>query len=215
MAQKKTKRSPKKKARNKIHFSLSWSGLITSGLLALVALVWAFILGVLVGRGYHPESVIPQVARLLPGQTEPAPVPDKKVKDGQVLKPEELGFFESLQQEAPSKQSQPGSRSSPGSREGRSNQARTERKAPEAAQSGFRYVYQVAAFQSGDQARTLSSRLEKAGLSASVTSVRNEAGHWYRVHVAFQGQPSDTSKLKEQLRKLGCPKPFLRSKTPL
>jgi cell division protein FtsN len=215
MAQKKTKRSPKKKTRKKIHFSLSWSGLISSGLLALVALVWAFILGVLVGRGYHPESVIPQVARLLPGQSEPAPVPDKKVKDGQVLKPEELGFFESLQQETSSEEARRPSGSSSGPREGRSNQARAERKAPETSESSFRYVYQVAAFQSGDQARTLSSRLEEAGLSASVTSVRNEAGLWYRVHVAFQGQPSDTSKLKEQLRKLGCPKPFLRSKTPL
>jgi len=190
--------------------------LISSGLLALVALVWAFILGVLVGRGYHPESVIPQVARLLPGQTEPASVPDRKVKDSQVLKPQELGFFESLQQESPSDQARRQSRSSPGQKGGGgSNQAQAERKASEAKQSGFRYVYQVAAFQSSGQARALSSRLEEAGLSASVTSVRNDAGLWYRVHVAFQGQPSDTLKLKAQLRKLGCPKPFLRSKTPL
>ena len=216
MATKKKRRSPKKKTQKKINFSLSWSGLISCGLLTLVALVWAFILGVLVGRGYHPESVIPQVARLLPGQSEPAPVPEQEVTESRVLKPEELGFFESLQ-DGSSSQSRSEQPRTSSQQQGRrsSNQAQTQATGSTSKEADFRYLYQVAAFKSKDQARALNTRLKAAGLASSVTSVRRDAGLWFRVQVTFQGTPSDILGLKARLKELGCPKPFLRSKTPL
>ncbi len=216
MATKKKRRPAQKKTGKKIHFSLSWSGLISCGLLTLVALVWAFILGVLVGRGYHPESVIPQVARLLPGQSERAPAGDRAGKENQVLKPEELGFFESLQDDPSS--GRPSGQASRSSRQGTAGEADEQQARSSASVSKeavFRYVYQVAAFKSRDQARALSTRLKASGLSSTVKSVRSDARVWYRVHVAFQGSPSKTLEVKTLLKELGCPKPFLRSKTPL
>src|SRR6056297_1145605 len=85
-----------------IQLHLTWSGLISWGVFSFVVVAWAFILGVLVGRGYQPEAVLPMVAEYMPGHvddTQPDPQNQK-----QVLSAQELGFFENLQAQTGTKE---------------------------------------------------------------------------------------------------------------
>lgn len=90
----------KKLSNRKYTISLSFSGLITSGIITIIAIGWIFAFGVIVGRGYNPEKKMPELARLLPppeGQDAP-----KEAKG--ILKPEELTFMTDLKQTQPSGQ---------------------------------------------------------------------------------------------------------------
>lgn len=78
----------------KYTITLSFSGLITSGIIMIIAIGWIFAFGVIVGRGYNPEKKLPELAKLLPppdGVQEPA-------KAQGILKPEELTFMTDLKQ---------------------------------------------------------------------------------------------------------------------
>ena len=96
----------KKLSNRKYTISLSFSGLITSGIITIIAIGWIFAFGVIVGRGYNPEKKMPELARLLPppeGQDAP-----KEAKG--ILKPEELTFMTDLKQTQPAANARPGQR---------------------------------------------------------------------------------------------------------
>ena len=76
------------------------SSLVSFGVVAALGIIWVFILGVLVGRGYKPENAVPQVAQIMPSSQPQAQQADNK-EPPQVLKPEELGFMDSLQGRKP------------------------------------------------------------------------------------------------------------------
>ena len=61
----------KKLSNRKYTISLSFSGLITSGIITIIAIGWIFAFGVIVGRGYNPEKKMPWRAccRRLKGRT--------------------------------------------------------------------------------------------------------------------------------------------------
>ena len=55
----------------KFSFEFTGPGLISVVVVGVLGIVWVFILGVLVGRGYKPENAVPQVAQIMPS-TAPA-----------------------------------------------------------------------------------------------------------------------------------------------
>ena len=90
------KRDSRKHAK-KYTFELSRTGLIGMGAALLLGLVWVFIFGVLIGRGYSPEKDLPKLASIMPSPPEeqgPAPNPE-------VLKAEELQFMDNLRDTPP------------------------------------------------------------------------------------------------------------------
>jgi cell division protein FtsN len=72
-------------------FEISLSGLIALSVAGLLGLVWVFILGVLLGRGYHPESAVPEIAQIMP-----APEEKKAEPKPQALKAEDLSYMDEL-----------------------------------------------------------------------------------------------------------------------
>ncbi len=83
----------------KFTFEFSGPGLISVVVVAVLGIVWVFILGVLVGRGYKPEEAVPQVAQIMPA---PAPAAQADSKEPPtVLKPEQLEFQDTLQGKKP------------------------------------------------------------------------------------------------------------------
>lgn len=69
---------------------------LVSGLAVLFcALVWFFIFGVIVGRGYWPEEAVPQLTRIMPQGEAGQQAADS---EGEVLRPEDLKFYEDLKQ---------------------------------------------------------------------------------------------------------------------
>jgi cell division protein FtsN len=89
-----------KTKRKKFLYEFTLSGLVSLFVFTVLIMVWMFILGVLVGRGYRPEAVIPQLAKVLPQEQAPgqaAPQQEGQAPQEQpTLKPEELGFYEDL-----------------------------------------------------------------------------------------------------------------------
>ena len=138
----------KKLSNRKYTISLSFSGLITSGIITIIAIGWIFAFGVIVGRGYNPEKKMPELARLLPppeGQDAP-----KEAKG--ILKPEELTFMTDL------KQTQPAANAAPNKPEAKAAHPTAQPVAaatpkPEAASADkakYDFVFQAVAYKSKD-----------------------------------------------------------------
>ena len=80
----------------KFSLELTTSGVISIAIVALLGMCWAFILGILLGRGYKPETAVPPLANIMP--TTEAKLPDETVgAPPKVLKSEDLTFMEGLQ----------------------------------------------------------------------------------------------------------------------
>ena len=88
-----TKKKDTKK-KGSFSFQLGLSGFMTLAVLVIIGMAWSFILGVIVGRGYQPEEMAMDVAR----QVLPEDFPLLTEKNEEVLKGEELEFFEKLRQ---------------------------------------------------------------------------------------------------------------------
>lgn len=71
-------------------FSLSLPGMMVAVAVLLFGLAWTFVVGVLVGRGYKPESAVPEIAALMPGAA------NASKGEVQVLKPEDLQYPDDL-----------------------------------------------------------------------------------------------------------------------
>ena len=72
-------------------FSVSVGKATALGILAVFVVAWAFVLGVVVGRGYRPEQAMPEIERIMP-----APPAQNQTADLGVLKPEELNYMDQL-----------------------------------------------------------------------------------------------------------------------
>jgi cell division protein FtsN len=119
-------RRPEHGESRKIRFELSPFALVALGVVLLLGLVWVFILGVLLGRGYHPESAVPEIARMMPsGQAEIQGEADP------VLKPEELGYMDEVAK--PDQGSAPESTPQPAREPAQADAKKPDGPAPEAA----------------------------------------------------------------------------------
>ena len=175
--------------------------LVGKSLFVLVAMAWAFILGVLVGKGYRPENAIPEIARIMPDTQE---VPPEKPR---VLKAEELGYYDRLKK----------TKSQPDHTQARTTQPAPPVKAdasPAKAQpeQRFAYIFQAAAFRSQTDAFRFQQQIIGMGIPAFV---EDAPSGWHRVNVRFKGTASESEHLKTQLKSIGVTKPLLKSRTPV
>ncbi|WP_027179022.1 SPOR domain-containing protein [Maridesulfovibrio bastinii] len=92
MANKKTKPAKGPKEEKIYTFNFNLPSLIGLCAGAVVALCAFFVLGVLLGRGYQPEKDVPELAMVMPSQSENK---TEGIKGG-VLKPEELRYMDDL-----------------------------------------------------------------------------------------------------------------------
>lgn len=83
-----------KKDKDKLSFHLGLSGFLSLAVLVVIGMAWSFILGVIVGRGYQPEKMAMEMAQ----KVLPEDIPLLTEKNEEVLKGEELEFFEKLKQ---------------------------------------------------------------------------------------------------------------------
>jgi cell division septation protein DedD len=78
----------------KFSFEISMSGVVSVGIVVVLGMCWVFILGILVGRGYRPESAVPQIAQMMPTTETTLPDNTTTAAPPSVLKPEELQFMD-------------------------------------------------------------------------------------------------------------------------
>ncbi len=75
--------------------TLSKGRFISIGVIGVIALIWVFLLGIFVGRGYKPEDTVPQLAQVLPQAKEP---PSNTPPAESLLKTEDLEFFNQVKE---------------------------------------------------------------------------------------------------------------------
>jgi hypothetical protein len=200
------------KSTGKFKLELSLSKTLSLGAFVVLAMIWSFILGIFVGRGYNPEDVIPDLARIIPDSGQ-------EIKAPGVLRPEDLDFFDRLRS-GPDPQ-----RPSPPVRERQTAPAKPETQvriepnppaapAPVPEAETFIYSYQVGSFQTMDRAVDFQKKLGNAGFSASIADafVNNEP--WYRVIVEFESSEQGSASYMDRLESHGIKQPVLRSKRP-
>lgn len=197
-------------------FEVSLPGLVGIGSALLLGLVWVFIFGVLVGRGYDAGAAVADSENPTPMET------------AEVIPPEDLTFFDQLQDRpAPAQQANDQAAQETAAAEPQSEVRQSvetppaqDQAPPEPADTAssdnqiYDYLYQVASFRNEQSANALRDRVQGLGLRAEVERSDNGGQIWYRVNVRFQGRPEDTRAMKEKLGTLGLDHPLLRSKVP-
>lgn len=199
----------------KYTISLSFSGLITSGIIAIIAIGWIFAFGVIVGRGYNPEKKLPELARLLP-PPEGAEEAPKEAKG--ILKPEELTFMTDLKQAQPA---------AAGAVAGKPDQKPAHTAAPvpavpapqpaESPSEKFDFVFQAVAYKSRGNADKLRERMDGEGLRSRMTIEKDSKGRpkWFRVQVLVRGTDAEAAAAKQTLAAMGLKDATQISKKPV
>ena len=222
-----------KNEKSRFSFHLGLSGFLSLAVLVVIGMAWSFILGVIVGRGHQPEKMALEMAQ----KVLPENIPLLTEKNEEVLKAEELEFFDKLKQgpssvaaapPAPAKPAQPPRpqnataakpTAKPGAAQAETPAAAPPTPAPSAPATAkdevFVFNYQVAALVSMDQAQTFLKKLEPGGFKTSVVTASHEGKTWYRIYVHHQGTVESATALKEKLKGSGINNVLLRSRTPL
>jgi hypothetical protein len=209
------KRPPPRPPFAKRKFTLSFTpaqGISTlAGIGILIA--WAFVLGVLLGRGYAPENHIPELARLMPkAEDSPPPaiiapdVPAQTAPEERnaILQPDDMGYRQALKGGPPRTAAPP-----------QAPQPAEPPAEPPKNLPTFDYVYQVAAYKAAAPCDALVDKLRKTGLNASVEKSTSASGtKWYKTLINFRGTPDDIDLLREKLGAFQLNTLILRSKTP-
>ena len=195
----------KKMSGRKYTICLSFSGLITGGIIMIIAIGWVFAFGVIVGRGYNPEKKMPELARLLPPpEAQPGDVKEAKG----ILKPEELTFMTDLKQPQAAANAAPDSKSGAKQARPAAQPAAPASPQPAAAPSDgakFDFVFQVVAYKSRDHADGLRERMDGEGLRTRMTIEKDNRGRpkWFRVQVLLRGTDADAAEARQTLAKMG------------
>lgn len=225
---------PKLNASSKTYdFSLSLPGMISAVGAGVLALTFFFVMGILIGRGYHPEADVPQLREIMPAK-EHGEVAEAEPAKPEILTAEELEYPNRLK-ESPEKimeeaiqpppetaEAKPGPKPAaarkPAAKKDDDGPVKPEVYQPDAPKPGepvFDYVYQVASFRQADMAEALSAKLVAAGLRTSIEAGEVKDSTWHRVQVLHHGTPESTAGMKAVLAKFGIGKPLLKKKTPV
>lgn len=179
--------------------------------LSAFTLIWIFILGVIVGRGYQPELLIAHLSKLLPGFDVKEQQSNASVSEHKVLQAEDLDFIDDLRNKSQSPIQEAGP---PEDQKERATTLEPDlQKETETAQfPEYQCIYQVAAFRHAQQAAQVVTEFKKIGLQAWVHEKIQSEQKWFRVYVSFTGTEQAIEQFEGKLEQQGSGNFFLRSK---
>lgn len=206
----------------KFTLELSLGGLVTLGVAVIIGLIWVFIFGIIVGRGYRPEQAVPEIAKIMPDSGR-APVVSEPPR---VLQPEDLKFHDALRRDEPATlpadmaaEERPAGQARPVKREEIPVVAAPVKEdsasASPAVGPRFRWMYQAASFKERTQAEALLRKIEALGLPGGLEQANVSGEPWFRVLVTVKGSEADNEKALNGLATLGLHKPLLRKRDAL
>ena len=205
-------------------FKLSILSLLGIGSASLIAVVWIFALGIIVGRGYAPEDKVPVLGKLMPDATEKS-----DEENSEIFKPEDLTFMSDLKtqptlsteapasgKDAPQTAAQPPARAPAATAPAGTSAAAQPPVEAKASTERYNYVFQVIAYKKPEQADAFREKLEQEGLRTRLNIERDKQGkvRFYRVQVLLLGTDQDAENVKDVLARNGIKDPFLSSRKP-
>ncbi|WP_027186119.1 SPOR domain-containing protein [Desulfovibrio inopinatus] len=212
----------------KFSIELTMSGLVSIAVVVVLGVAWVFILGVLVGRGYKPEKAVPELAQILP--TTESSESLGSASSPEVLKPEELGFMESLRDkgdvDGPAVSQAPAVALTPEPAKPLVVKPKpTPTPAPRVEEprkpavvetpvqdERYSITYQVASFYEKNRANTFLSQISKKGVTGRIENAQVKGKPVFRIIVTLSGSMSD---IEAKLDAIGVKKPMQRKKTKL
>lgn len=183
--------------------------LVIMTLILIGGLVWAFILGIMVGRGQITDEL---AALMPPPQSAPQNEADKAADEVEkLIKAEDLKYQDSLRQNPPPAPARPladpaaqaaAARrdSAPEAQTQVQTQAQAANRA-EAGSAGYRYSYQVASYNKEEQARELAARLSAKGVKGEVEVKTVDGTARFRVLISFEGNEDSVKSVQNMLKK--------------
>lgn len=160
-------------------------GIFLSITVFFIAIIWAFILGVIVGRGYGPIDLLSFSIKKTTKQEDQ----NKGANDvRKVLAPSELTFYEKVRQNTVEKLLTT-----------KENGPSSTLPSKKQLEEKYQYTFQVSSFRAQKDALALSREIEKKGLVSWIEEVSVNKRPWFRVYVRIQG---DSYKVKKDLGKL-------------
>lgn len=224
----------KKNARlrdKKITATLTLPQAVFGSLFSLFILIWVFIFGVMLGRGYNPEETVPHLAEIMPDKKAPAEIPETIPLD-EVLHPLDLQYRDTLKSKTPMEKPRTAPQQTALPQPARKvdqqsgqpvvkPQTAGKSQPPPPAQKDdqdqtiYNYVYQVAAVNNIAGAQSLQKKLQDSGLSTTISQRESNGTTWHRIMVSFKGKPEETAVLREKLAVHGISAIILRGKTPV
>ena len=219
---------PKSAREQKFFIKLTQKGFFGVLIVLLIIIVWIFIFGIIIGRGYKPEKDIPELVKILPVEGT-----NKTGEENQTitLTPEQLEFNTNLQ-EIPQRRSNADNRAvsnqqmqNSGVNASRNivveendvtaidnNENKTEKINTNNTEERYAWVYQVAAFYDTASAERFKTKIESKGLRVTIEKTTSEKKIYYRVLVHIKGTQEKRKESVDILKNMGVEKPILRDK---
>lgn len=188
--------------------------LVLMALLLVGGLIWAFVLGVMVGR----EEINEELAALMPPRQQPAGQneADKGADEVEkLIRVEDLKYQESLRQNQPQEAPRAPAPAPIAPRPAPAAVA-AQPQGQSAGKAAYRYSYQVASYNKEEQARALAGKLGNMGVKAEVEAKSVEGASRFRVLIHFEGDDNTVESMQNMLKKDFKINSILpRGKTPL
>lgn len=193
---------------------LRLSAIVVTVIVFTLMLIWAFVLGIMTGRGYKAEQQIGGIAEYIAPTPKDKPAAGSGVIVGEKpISMEELNFKETLTERNTQRpEATPPARSG---QPAQSQQPQQPQQTAAAKTETFDYVMQVASFSQKSQANKLVTTLKGQKMKGTVESFKAGNATKYRVVVAFRGSENDLEANKAKLKKLKLGNPLIRKKTPV
>lgn len=173
--------------------------LVLMAVILVGGLVWAFVLGVMVGRG----QINDQLEALRPqAQNEVADKTADEIES--LIKAEDLKYQESLRQnQTPAALAEAARNDSAQSRPPVQPPVPQQTQQPAQASSAqkYNYLYQVASYAKEDQAKEMQAKLKAKGVDAQVETKVIQNTSMFRVLISFQGDESSVQSMQDMLKK--------------
>lgn len=184
---------------------LSSSACITAFVTILAMVGFAFLFGLIIGKGMTPA--------VQKGEPVPLTAKVKEEKIQQVLPKEELQFMTSLKKEPAKKTAEQIAAEQEAEKKANEErlkakaqaQEQAEKKAQTLANAGkkFDYDIRVAAFRNEAQADDLRLKLESDGYRTKKNVKKDDKGSWFFVHVLMIGTEERLKESQERFKKFG------------
>lgn len=193
---------------------LSTSACITALVTILASVGFAFLFGLIIGKGMTPpvqkEKPVPLTAHVQEEQAKPVlPKEDLQFMTSLKKEPEKKTAEEILaEQEAEKKANEERLKAQADAK----NEA--DKKAAELANVNkkFDYDIRVAAFRSEEQADTLRLKLESDGFRTKKNVKKDAKGNWYYIHVLLIGTEERLKESQERFKKFGVRDTIIENK---
>ncbi len=187
-------KAKKTKSSSNFEIRVGLKGLIWTGSLVFVGVVWAFILGVIVGRGYDPIDLVSSLGHqkkvsmdAVQNQTINKSSFKAKVE---VLKPTELTFYKKVKEDFLEPK--------PSILDKISKEAVNKKK-----KVHHEYLIQISSYKNKKDAIALIKFLREKGFFSKIEKAVIGSKVWYRVHVVIKGEREDLRKEIKKLKKMG------------